>query len=531
MSETQVSILVIEDDSVDAELVERLLIRCNAGYEITRVNCLEDAKVALANDDFEVVIADIGLPDCDRLEPVRYVREVYQSMAIIVLSGDSDERCYVEAIKAGADEFLCKLTLNRVVLQRSLQQSLQRVQEHETLRALISKVERQNSELESKSLELESKNKKLGVLCESSRVFVNHVSHEFRTPLCVIKQYASLISDAIVGPLNDEQIRMLNVIEDRVDGLNNLVDDMLDVSRHEAGLLSAKRNDYRVDEIIANEIDGLKQRASVRDIEIDVEIPSNLPSVFCDSEKTGRTLVNLVTNAIKYSPKGSRVRIAAVLDELSDAVRIEVQDEGAGIPEAKLASLFDHFKQETNSLQSETKGFGLGLGIAKELAELNLGEFSVASILGTGSTFSFTLPLNRTDAIVGKFIDYVRERPNRTSNELTLLKIEIKSEHSKRQMNAISAILSFVMRSNDLLLPSNGSTCLAILNSNEIGTQKFIERLNEELQESCRNCPGFEVPAIEPLVVEQLELNASSSSLVERISQHCETESMELSYA
>lgn len=324
---------------------------------------------------------------------------------------------------------------------------------------------------------------------------------------------------------------MLNVIEDRADGLNNLVDDMLDVSRHEAGLLSAKRQDSRVEQIISSEIDGLRQRAAVRTIEIDVDIPSDLESVFCDGEKAGRTMVNLVTNAIKYSPKGSRVRVNAVSDELNDAIRIEVQDEGDGIPEDKLASLFDHFKQQTNSLQSESKGFGLGLGIAKELAELNLGEFSVRSRVGVGSTFAFTLPMYRTNGIVGKFIRYVRQRPNRVSNELTLLKIQIPNEPSARQANAIQAILSFVVRSNDLLIPGDNDSYLAILNNGDRGTQEFIARLHGELEESSRNCPGFDLPNLETHVIEQLELHGDHNQIVDRIVDHCQLELEEMSCA
>lgn len=531
MNNPKARVLLIEDDLVDAEVVERFLLMCDQDYHVTRADCFKAAKSLLTRDEFDIVITDIGLPDCDRLEPVEFVRSLHRSTAIIVLSGDSDESCYVDAIRSGADEFICKHTLDRTKLQRSLQQSIQRVKEQETLRVLIAEVERQNKELENKSLELESKNLRLNALCDSSRVFVNHVSHEFRTPLCVIKQYASLISDAIVGPLNDEQIRMLNVIEDRADGLNNLVDDMLDVSRHEAGLLSAKRQDSRVEQIVLNEIDGLRQRAAVRTIEIDVDMPSDLVSVFCDGEKAGRTMVNLVTNAIKYSPKGSRVRLSAVAEELNDAIRIEVQDEGDGIPEDKLASLFDHFKQQANSLQSESKGFGLGLGIAKELAELNLGEFSVRSRVGVGSTFAFTLPMHRTSAIVGKFIRYVRQRPNRVSNELTLLKIQIPNDPSSRQASAIQAILSFVVRSNDLLIPGENNSYLAILNTGDVGTQQFIARLHDELEESSRNCPGFDLPDVESHVIEQLDLQGNQNQLVERIVKQSEFEVKELSCA
>lgn len=191
MNHLKAKVLLIEDDLVDAEVVERFLTMCDQEYHVTRANCLIDAKALLTSEQFDIVITDIGLPDCERLEPVEFVRSLHRSMAIIVLSGDSNESCYVDAIRSGADEFICKNTLDRTKLQRSLQQSIQRVKEQQTLRTLVAEVERQNKELENKSLELESKNLRLNALCDSSRVFVNHVSHEFRTPLCVIKQYAS----------------------------------------------------------------------------------------------------------------------------------------------------------------------------------------------------------------------------------------------------------------------------------------------------------------------------------------------------
>lgn len=228
-------------------------------------------------------------------------------------------------------------------------------------------------------------------LAESLRV-VDDVSHEFRTPLAVIREFASIIADGIAGPTTEAQAEYLSIIDGAVADLNHMVEDLLDSSRLRAGSLRVERRAIEVPDMFAAMRRGLATKARLRRIEIREAISPDLPTVFADEGKARRVLSNLMTNAIKFSPDGGVVTIAAQPGPGLDEVSISVRDEGPGLSEEEIARLFGRFEQMAAARRSTAKGFGLGLSIARELAWLNLGELSVRSRKGEGATFSFTLP-------------------------------------------------------------------------------------------------------------------------------------------
>lgn len=497
MNQPTLSILLIEDDEVDRLHVGRLLQRGEGSYQLTTANCFADAQVLLDTHAFDVLLIDLGLPDAEPFEPVRYARQLSCRAAIVVLSGNPDQYFYVNAVKAGADDYICKSDLNPMLLYCRIEQARQRVEQKLKIQSLLDIVEQQNVDLAKNTIDLERKNQRLQQLCESSEVFVNHVSHEFRTPLCVIKQYANLMAEGGFGPMLADQIRTLEVIEDRVDGLSNLVDDMLDISRHDAGLLSARRTSCQVYEFIDSELDGLKQRASVRDIVIDFHQDTELPDVFCDKEKSGRILTNLVTNAIKFSPAGSTIEIRARLVGGGKDVAVDVKDHGPGISKDAIERLFSRFQQTASSRLSNDKGFGLGLSIAQELAELNLGKLSIQNNESAGSVFTFTMPIDDPLAVFERHLDFVKR--NHADNPTKLCRIDVKVPESSTldQISEVHAILDFVLRCHDLLLQTSRNIWQVTLVSDYEGADKFIQRVRSELAEASRNCPASQIPEVQ----------------------------------
>lgn len=249
-------------------------------------------------------------------------------------------------------------------------------------------------------------NRRLSAMYETAHQFVDDVAHEFRTPLAVIKEYAAIMQDGLVGEVNAEQQDYLRVIDARADDLNGLVNDMLDLSRLEAGIISVARRRCDVDEVLTQVRPLLARRASVSGVEFSVDIEAGLPPIYCDPRKIGRVIINLAINAFKYGGDKGGVRLWARRKGRSAEVEIGISDRGPGIPPEKLDMIFERF-QQAGGLRDTAKGFGLGLSIVRELVNLNLGEVSVASVSGEGSTFSFSVPEFDPAAIVARFIAHV----------------------------------------------------------------------------------------------------------------------------
>jgi signal transduction histidine kinase len=163
---------------------------------------------------------------------------------------------------------------------------------------------------------LETKYQRLARLYRTAHQFVDNVSHEFRTPLTVIKEYVSLIREGIVGPVSDEQSKMLHVVEDRADDLNTMVDDMLDVSKLESGLLGVYRQECDIAQVLRHVRPALERKAVVKGVELQWDIEPGLPSIYCDPEKAGRVLINLSINAIKFCGQPGHVRISCARSRL-----------------------------------------------------------------------------------------------------------------------------------------------------------------------------------------------------------------------
>ena len=271
---------------------------------------------------------------------------------------------------------------------------------------------------------LKQKNRRLARLYKTAQRFVDNVSHEFRTPLTVIKEYATLICDGLAGDVNDEQQRMLNIVVDRADDLNTMVDDMLDVSKVEAGMLGAWRRNCRVADVVRHVMPALALKAQVHGVKLETDVSPRLPAVYCDGEKLGRAIINLTVNGIKFSRQPGVVRLWVQDQPEAREVVVGITDNGPGIDEEQQTAIFKRFKQLDTNIRRSTKGFGLGLCIAKELIELNLGTMNMVSKVGQGSTFSLTVPWADPIEVTTRYLKQLAVQP-RKSPTVSLLRAEV----------------------------------------------------------------------------------------------------------
>ena len=220
--------------------------------------------------------------------------------------------------------------------------------------------------------------------------FVGIVSHELRTPLTPIKTLVENLLDGVGGSLSEQQHHYLSRIQANADRLTRMLNELLDLSKIEAGKTELRPTVLSIQELIADVLDVLRPLAQRKSITMEVTALDGLPKVHADRDKLYEVLANLVDNAIKFTPSGGRIQIGTKV--LNDRyIRVEVSDTGCGIPEEDLPKIFDKFYR-VHSLSSNHAGAGLGLAIAKGLIELHGGTIGVESTSGKGSHFYFTVP-------------------------------------------------------------------------------------------------------------------------------------------
>ncbi|WP_404308083.1 hybrid sensor histidine kinase/response regulator [Neorhodopirellula lusitana] len=489
-------VLLVEDDPIDAMVARRTLLAAKTEYEIDIASSIGEAIQCMSQRKHDVILSDLGLPDAGDLDAVTKIRNECDDVPLIVMSGCDDERLYVETLAKGADDFVSKHNLTPTTLCRCINQNIERMRQKREIQELVEAVETQREVLEQQADELQQKNLRLAALCQSAKSFVNNVSHEFRTPLCVIKQYSGMMSQGMFGELTDPQQHFLRVIEDRVDGLNNLVDDMLDISRYESGMLAASRKKCAIDEIIRRELTPLVHRGKVRSVKVFAECPDDLPNVFCDPEKVGRTIVNLVVNAIKVSSAEGQVRVSVSPNDETQEIEIRVHDDGPGMNDKLKKKLCGRFAQGPTSLLSNEKGFGLGLSITKELVDLNLGALEIESEVGVGSVFMFTIPYANPTKILSRYLERLGRIPENVQTELSVIRVRIDPTSDDDSADDVERFLNYTLRARDLAMPIYTNEWMVILDSTVADLPVFLTRFNSELTEVNRNRPQGELPAI-----------------------------------
>ena len=222
--------------------------------------------------------------------------------------------------------------------------------------------------------------------------FVSHVSHELKTPLASITAYSEMLVD---GEANDEQTKkeFYSVIQNQAKRLSRLIEDILNTSRIESGLIKVSKEPVSLAMLIEEQLKMIKGFAEEKNIEIVGQKPIVFDQVYVDRDMMSQVIINLLSNAVKYTRSGGTVKIATEVDEVASLARVIVTDTGVGIPEDEIEHVFDKFyRVEANKKQA--KGTGLGLNLVKQMVEtVHGGRVFVTSKVGEGSTFGFELPL------------------------------------------------------------------------------------------------------------------------------------------
>ena len=484
MSTATRRLLVVDDSQEDRETYRRLLARVvDCEYVLTESEGGDEGLAECRSSTFDCVLLDYRLPDMDGLEFLDELSEGTGAVAIpvVMLTGQGSEAIAVKAMKHGAQDYLVKDRLTSEALARAVDNA-------------IEKKSLQQKLYESNEL-LKGKNAKLAEMYETAHQFVDHVSHEFRTPLTVIKEFSSIIRDGLVGEVNEEQREYLDIVVNRIDDLSIMVTDVLDISKLEAGMLRVARRECQVGEIVERVRATLERKAAASKATLEIDMASGLPLVYCDAEKVGRIFINLVVNAIKFSGEEGQVSVRVREDGEAAQVVVDVADNGPGIAPENLEKIFERFKQVGGNVRASTKGFGLGLNIAKELAHMNLGDITVASEPGKGSVFSFTIPTCDRAALLQRYLDRL-EAAGDGASSVSLITVEVDGAADTDRLDDLEQLLEHQLRRSDLVLrtlPKRWSV-LMVTTSQEV--EAAVGRVEQGLSEAGRSRPGGDLPGV-----------------------------------
>jgi signal transduction histidine kinase len=245
-------------------------------------------------------------------------------------------------------------------------------------------------ELEASNREIAEKSRQIEVASQHKSEFLANMSHELRTPLNAIIGFSEVLSDRMFGDLNEKQEEYLKDIHASGTHLLSLINDILDLSKIEAGRMELELTEFDLANAIENALMLIRERAGRRSIALHTSIDNQLGQIQADERKVRQVVLNLLSNAIKFTPEGGRIDVhAAPKDE---SVEVSVTDTGVGIAPEDQEAVFEEFRQ-VGTAEKKAEGTGLGLTLCRKFIELHGGRIWVRSQEGVGSTFTFTIPV------------------------------------------------------------------------------------------------------------------------------------------
>jgi signal transduction histidine kinase len=460
-------VLLIEDNPGDADLVRLRLVEGDSAVDVNCVSRLADGLASMTKQAPSVVLLDLNLPDSRGAETFRKVLEHAPGVPVVILSGQDDEALAMKALHQGVQDYLVKGDFTSNHLERAMRYAMER-------QALLRTLEM------SRHQQLEFKNQ-----------FLSHVSHELRTPLTSIHQFVTILLDGLAGEINPEQRYHLGTVLNSVHQLRAMIRDLLEATRAESGKIRIEPRCITIADLIQQAVSMMSATAKEKQVGLEVGLDSRIPFVYADPDRVLQVLINLIDNGIKFTPpEGSVLVKACMVNADPNMVYLSVADSGCGIgPEAR-ALIFERLYQDPNSVDNNRTGLGLGLFIAKELVELHGGRIWVASEVGNGSTFSFTLPLYSLAKLLFPVVTYegqLRAAIALVKVELTPLPSVSRTTWKEICQQSLETLRRCVYLDKDLVLPVTGNvgfseTLFVAACTGLDGAEIMMKRIGEQLE-------------------------------------------------
>jgi signal transduction histidine kinase len=419
MKDKQYSILLVDDDQVDRLSVKRALQKARFRAELIEAENGKDAIAqlkakknnlvsisdtsyfaldsGLITDMFDLILLDYLLPDIDGLHLIAEIKALDLNLPIIVLTGQGDEEIAVEMMKAGAADYLAKSKIDPKNLATSIKSAIRIYKAEQAaelanlrLRASNELLVLKNRELERQQQQIKSQNIKLQEAYNLKSEFLATMSHELRTPMNAIMGFSQLLLRQYPDPLSSQQQNLVQRIFHNSKSLLDMINEMLDFSKIEAGKLNLNPQRFDLSYLINSTVEEIRSLALQKNLALETQINLQNSFVVQDSHFIKRILLNLISNAIKFTESGTVIVKVWEIDETK--IAIAISDTGIGIAPQDRAKIWQAFRQGDQSFTRQHSGTGLGLAITRSLVKMMGGKIALQSELGKGSTFTIEIP-------------------------------------------------------------------------------------------------------------------------------------------
>ncbi|MBS3906826.1 MAG: response regulator [Syntrophaceae bacterium] len=485
-------VLVVDDERDIRDFLFKALTRI-AGFHVELAENGQEALKKMEKEKFDLVLTDLKMPSVDGLQLITEISRSKPEILTVLMTGHGSIDSAIEAMKNGASDYLTKpLNLDETILR--LKKVLEEKQRFVRLKDYADQLEKANQELKN--------------IDAMKSEFVSVASHELRTPLAAIKNSIQLILSGKTGEINENQTKFLSMAERNINRLTNILNNLLNLSKIESGKVELKFEDVALKSLIELTASSLRPQADGKSIAIEVEVPEDLPAAFADKDKIEQVLVNLIGNAIKFTPERGKIFVMAkaYFEERErgtvNKIAVSVKDTGIGIPVEHLNSVFEKFHQVEDSLHRSTGGTGLGLAITKGLVEAHQGKIWVESEVGKGSVFTFTLPVSERERREPHFrfvLDREFHRAQKNDLPLSLFLIELADQKKEIEDGLLKdlemRIRQSLRRKGDILLRRRQEKILvALCEADAKGVRAIRQRMEEDVQKN--PIKGFDGPLI-----------------------------------
>jgi len=410
------TMLVVDDES-DMELLIRQKFRRQISSGELKIHFAgngEQALEVLKNEPaVKLVMTDINMPVMNGLALLEKIGELGFAVKCLVVSAYTDIQNIRAAMNRGAFDFVTK-PIDFQDLETTITKTFKAIDE--TSEALVAVTER----------DLAVKEKEKALSSERfKQQFLANMSHEIRTPMNSVIGITHLL---LRSEMNEQQRKYLTMIQAASEQLMSIINDILDISKIEAGKMVFEKIGFNIEHVVGNVRDILMMKAEEKKLDLKLKFSEDLPpSILGDPSRLAQVLINLTGNSIKFTESGFVEMSARVLSKNADACEIEfsVTDTGIGIAPDKLGSIFESFTQANSAINRKYGGTGLGLTISKQLVELQNGKISLESKPGVGTRFYFNLPFHiETQKIVQNSAEKQSGTHLETLNGLKILLVE-----------------------------------------------------------------------------------------------------------
>jgi len=356
-------VLVIDDEEIMLRSCRQVLEK--GGYEVETFNNGKDGIDRFAEKRPPLVIVDLKMPEVDGFKVIDRIQEIDKDTIIIVITGYATVATAVDAMRAGAYDFLPKpFTPDelRLIIDRAYERWY-----------LVSEAQRLRREKE-----------------ETERRFLRFVTHQLKSPLVAVKQCLDTLEYISGDELSEGATEWISRAQARIDEMSDIMTDWLTLERIEKGTLCDAGASINLADIVHQVIARRSQQAESAGVTIEADVPEVLPELPCNEVCITTLLCNLLNNAIKYNRREGNVRIR--VSDSEESVKIEIADTGIGIPEDRISQIFLEFYRVKNDADMQVSGTGLGLAICKAIVSELGGSIKLSSEENKGSTFTVCLP-------------------------------------------------------------------------------------------------------------------------------------------